>query len=166
MFKKTGIKIRTKKAAKKRVTSDTNLDRKSCGILTSTTEEQKSVIDDFVKSLTKKGYKVSILTFSTNKLKESIDGHFDIKSFDWKGKILSPSLKDFTKTPFDFLFSINTSSNLSIENVLALSNAKIRVGANIDDNNKNLDFVVNMKSQSSLKDLTANILEYTERIIS
>ena len=166
MFKKIGIKIRTKKASKKRIVINTELDRKSVGIITSTDEDQQSVIEDFVTSLTKKGYQAHVLTFSPNKLKESIERHFDIKSFDWKGKILSPSLKDFTKTPFDFLFSINTLSNLPIENILALSNAKIRVGANIDDCNKNLDFVVNMQPQSSSKDLITNILEYTERITS
>lgn len=164
MFKKIGIKIRTKKAAKNRSAVDKTINHKTVGIISTDSEEKSGSIKQFSKELSAKGYDVQMLIFHQKKLKQELESHFDKKSYDWKGKILSPTLKDFVKTPFDFLFSINTSSNLQIENVLALSNAKCRVGANIDDINKNLDLVVNMPNTSSTKELTANILEYTERI--
>ena len=165
MFKKLGLKYRTKKASKKRSgivhTSDNN--NKKVGIVTSKEIYKTTGFKKFTKDLLNKGVKTEILVF--NKEKTSSDTslpQYHKSDYSWSGEIKSPLVKKFIKTPFDLLFSVNTSSVLHIENVLALSNAKCRVGTTTKQENEHLDFMIKVKENSSIDTLTNSMLHYIE----
>ncbi|MDB4835218.1 hypothetical protein OAH12_01400 [Cyclobacteriaceae bacterium] len=168
MFKKIGIRYRSKKAISKRNSSGAQLASpvQAAGIVTTSDIAHSEDFKSFTDQLASRNIDLEILIFTQEKSEEIAANHFNKKDFNWSGKIKSEKVNKFIKTPFDFLFSINTSSNLQIENILALSKAKCRIGSKIDDLKNNLDFVIQLNDQDSVQDLTNNILLYTENIHS
>jgi hypothetical protein len=165
MFKKLGLKYRTRRASKKRADQIDYLSKssKKVGVVTSNEIYKSSDFKVFIKSLTSKGMDTDILVFNdTNQSPESQNIQCSKQDYNWSGKIKSPVVNNFIKTPFDFLFSVNTSSILHIENILALSKAKCRIGATTQEENKYLDFIIKVKENSSIDKLTTSMLHYTE----
>jgi hypothetical protein len=165
MFKELGLKYRTKRASKKRVDLINQSEKKTkkVGIITSKEIYKTTGFKSFINKLIDKGMDTDILVFNSDmKHSELSSLQYTIKDYSWSGKIKSPLVNKFIKTPFDFLFSVNTSSILHIENILALSNAKCRIGTTTDQDNEHLDFMIKVKENSSIDKLTNSMLHYTE----
>ena len=165
MFKKLGLKYRTKRASKKRANQIDHSTKKSqkVGIVTSKEIYKTSGFKSFINKLSSKGMDTDILVFSEDKaLTESSTSQYGIQDYNWSGKIKSPLVNKFIKTPFDFLFSVNTSSILHIENILALSKAKCRIGTCTNQKSEHLDFMIKVKENSSIDKLTSSMLHYIE----
>lgn len=165
MFKKLGLKYRTRRASKKRAGQIDYLGKnlKKVGVVTSNEIYKSSDFKNFIKNLTSKGMDTDILVFGdADSIKDSQVIEYGKQDYNWSGKIKSPVVNNFIKTPFDFLFSVNTSSILCIENILALSKAKCRIGTTTHEENKHLDFMIKVKENSSIDKLTNSMLHYTE----
>ncbi len=165
MFKTLGLKYRTKKASKKRTLSVNLTDKKTkkVGVITSKEIYNTAGFKKFTKDLLNKGVKTEVLVFNKEKNDtDTLKEQYGKKDYNWSGKINSPLVTNFIKTPFDLLFSVNTSSILQIENVLALSNAKCRIGTTTQHENEHLDFMVKVKENSSVDKLTNSMLHYIE----
>ena len=165
MFKKLGLKYRTKRASKKRsdLIKNSEITTKKVGVVTSKVIYKSSGFKSFIKKLSDKGMDTEIRIYNEDQASEnSTIQQYTKKDYSWSGKIKSPLVNKFIKTPFDFLFSVNTSSILHIENILALSNAKCRIGTTTDQDNEHLDFMIRVKENSSIDKLTNSMLHYTE----
>tara|TARA_B100000809_G_C14998668_1_gene480710 strand:+ start:165 stop:671 length:507 start_codon:yes stop_codon:yes gene_type:complete len=165
MFKKLGLKYRTKRASRKRSDLINQSEKKSqkVGIVTSKEIYKTSGFKTFIKKLSAQGMDTDILIFNEDLTSPPPSAqHYTKKDYSWSGKIKSPLVNKFIKTPFDFLFSVNTSSILHIENILALSKAKCRIGTTTHTANEHLDFMVKVKENSSIDKLTDSMLHYTE----
>jgi len=166
MLTKTGLKYRTKNALNKRkhfeaVPFETS---KTIGVILDDKTSKNKDVSSFIDELKQK-HKVSIVTFTNEKTTKDTPKHIFSKSdFNWNGKILKKSVLNFTKTPFDFLISLNTSTILYVENVLALSQAKCRVGISQEENYPFLDFMIMTSSKTSWAKAIENIKHYTENI--
>jgi len=165
MFKTLGLKYRTRKASKKRQEPSQGpiSKNKKVGIITSNEIYKSPDFKSFVSTLATKGMDTDILVFNDEKkVIDKLTPHYTKNDYTWTGKIKSPFVNKFVKTPFDFLFSVNTSSILHIENILALSKAKCRVGTTTLEANDHLDFIIKVKENNSINKLTNSMLNYTE----
>lgn len=167
MFKKIGLKYRTNRASKKREHQTTVAFAKSkkAGVVTSKDIYKTTGFKSFIETLANKGITTDVLIFSEEKVRDNKKpNHYSKEDYSWTGKIKNPIVNKFVKTPFDFLFSVNTSSILQIENILAKSNARCRIGTTSDDIKQELDFIVKVNAKSSIDTLTGKILQYSENI--
>ena len=131
---KNFIKSNTKKVLKKSTTKRSSInykDAKSIGIIFTVTNRIKHTeVRNFIKKLKADGKEVEVLCLLGTG-KENYDFVFDYftkKEFSIFGKITSPSLNSFIQKKFDYVFHLDTSLGLFIENALAKSQAKCRVG--------------------------------------
>lgn len=136
------------------------------GLLINTSNlNEAEAINDFAKSLIKEGKKVSALAFfSSNKTI-----HFDFpctyqtwKDLDWKGDFDKEIIHTYTKTPFDFLYSINIFPILPFNYLLWKSHAKCRVGAY--SSNAPLDLMIQNPEKRDLSFLIEQMNKYTRKI--
>ena len=165
MFKRIGLKYRTRRASKSRndLRNLPNKNSQKVGIVTSKEIYKSSGFKDFIKKVSSKGLDADILIFNQDKNNsDSLNSQYTTNDYTWSGKIKSPLVNKFIKTPFDFLFSVNTSSILHVDNILALSKAKCRIGTTTQDVSEHLDFMIKVKENSSIDKLTNSMLHYTE----
>jgi hypothetical protein len=166
MFVNVGIRYRTKKALKKRPSNPSvSLEESNLiGIVLDDASKNDLAIKRFIDELKLK-FKVEIISYTADKkIQKGLKDTFSKKDFNWVGKISNKSISNFIKTPFDFLISLNTSTILYVENILALSKAKCRVGVSSEENYQFLDFMILSHSQNTWETTIENIKHYTENI--
>jgi hypothetical protein len=172
LFKKSFILRKTRRKVKKSTVSRENIsfrNAKSIGIIYSWEGKRKAeVINDFAKELEITGKKVQILCFSRVDLKviPVLIDFFRPNDFSYFGKIKSHKLNDFINLRFDFLFHLDTTENVYIENVMAQSKARCRV-SRADYTKKDLyDFMIQTKGHVGIETLCNEILHYTKALIN
>ncbi len=131
---KNFIKRKTRKLLKKNNVKRTSInyeDAKCIGILFTITNRKKHTeVRNFIKKLKTDGKEVEVLCLLGTG-KENYDFVFDYftkKEFTFFGRTTSPSLNSFIQKKFDYVFHLDTSLGLFMENSLATSQAKCRVG--------------------------------------
>lgn len=165
MFQKIGLKRSIDKNARSvRKREMVSLERvKSLGILVADLNETRSAVDYLKKEFAAFNTKVSLIAL--NNSKEKVSGHvveheIGNKDFSWVGKDKTESLKKIEKTPFDYLFCLNTSTTLPLQNVLSRSIAKCRVGVRHKEINRNLyDLVVDPGEKKDWLSVSVEILK-------
>jgi len=172
LFKKFFIDRKTKLSAKKSTVSRENISfrrAKSIGIIYTWEGKRKAeIINDFAKEMEISGKKVKILCYSSVDLKviPVLIDFFNDADFYYFGNIKSNKLNDFINLPFDFLYHLDTTQNIYIENVMAKSKARCRV-SRADHTKKDLyDFMIQTKGNAGIETLCNEILHYTKALVN
>ncbi len=133
------------------------------GILFTVVDREKhNHIKRFIKTMEKDGKKVDVLCLLGDG-KENYDFVFDyftVHDFSFFGKSASQSILLFTQKKFDFLFVLDTASNIHIENLLAKCNAKCRVGKFSNENDPFYELMIKTKKAGDIGELVDQIYHY------
>jgi len=169
MFKKIGLYLRTKLALRNNeiVRNPTPFNEaKKFGIMVQNYSENKNSIIKMIENLKKEGKKVQILNYENGDIPHDSENisNFTKKDLSWSGKVMSEEYDNFLKTDFDYLISLNTSSFLPFEKILALNKAKCRVGI-YDSKKENLyELMIDSKGNPSLETSATEMLNLTKKI--
>jgi len=162
------LKIRTNSQLKKNKTPRSSTPYKralSIGILFSVEDKQKhDHIKEFIHKLEHDGKKVQVLEYLPNK-KENYEFMFDfftLKDISLWGKIESEKTLNFSDTPFDYLFCLDTERNPMVLYLLARSKSKCRVGRFNDNEKTFFEFMID--SEGNTKNLIDGIYKYTTQL--
>lgn len=133
------------------------------GILFSVEDREKhEAIKEFVKSLEIQQKRVQVIGFLPKK-KENFDFLFNFFTEEdvstW-GNIKSPDAIRFSNTAFDYLYCFDVKPNPFIQNILARSVAKCRIGQFWKDGEQYLDLMI--ANVASTKSLIQEAYKYTK----
>jgi len=151
----------------KRKTTDYGVARKIGIIFTSEGIEKHKAVKSFIKSLKEEGKDVTVLSY----LKKGHENHeflFDFISandISFWGSITNESAQKFAGESFDYLLDLDTTSNQIIENILAMSKAKCRVGMYQEKKDLFFELMISPENPESVEDLIKDIHHYTKRLI-
>ncbi|MCB0489062.1 MAG: hypothetical protein R2820_14555 [Cyclobacteriaceae bacterium] len=136
------------------------------GILFSVEDKPKhDAIKEFIKQLQLDGKKVSVLEYLP-KQKDNYEFLFDfftIKDLSFWGKINSPYAEKFIATPFDYLFCVDRESNPLIQNLLARSKAKCRIGKFSKSDHAYYELMIEQQN-GSVKNLIDSMYKYAKQL--
>lgn len=170
MLKKIALKLKSRLALKynkvKRMTPAFQ-NARTVGVLIKDIGKHTTLLKKLISELEADGKKVHILSYEKNK-KEIIQGiKYDVitkKDISLMGNFKSLPIKKFIKTDFDYLFSLNTSSFLLFENILARCRAKCRVGVFNENKKEYFEMMIHPGKDNSLKSLAEQMIFYTRLI--
>ncbi len=173
MFRRWGLKITNNKLVKKnyhnkKTRSMVNFSvATKFGVLVTDIEKNKKVVNKLVKELKLEGKSVHVLCYGKSGKEVSLNFEYDSmhkKDISWKGKFKGYGIKKFIKSDFDYLFSLNTSPILPFRSILAMSNARCRVGMYNESNEKYFDLMVHPTKANDLAALVDQMIYYTKKI--
>jgi hypothetical protein len=124
-------------------------------IFTAEYRQKHDLIKEFIKRLEKDGKKVSVISFlpKKNENYEFLFDFFSDEDVSFWGHINSTSVTNFTETPFDFLFCLDTKPNPLVLSVVARSKAKCCIGKHTEANRPYFELMI------ASEDDTSNLLE-------
>jgi hypothetical protein len=126
--------------------------------------DKHEIIKSFIKQLETDGKDVQVLAFLPKK-KENHEFLFDFfteKDLTFWGNITSDKVNSFVNQPFDYLFYIDEDSDILLQNILAMSKAKCRVGKFDESNEKFCEMMIKVPGKGQLKQLTSEMYRYTK----
>jgi len=135
------------------------------GILVTLTDHEKQhTIDDFIAHFTADHKEVQILCYDRRRARNKIFGYlqFTNKDISAFGRFKAEHLIDFVNSRFDYLIHLDTESDEVLDKILTLSQAKCRIGCDIDNHHS---FYELMFRADSLYDLCELIMRYV-RLVS
>ncbi len=169
MIRKIAIKIASLRAKKSRTRKPhpSFAEAKKIGIVVDSSDVQ-TVLSPITKSLLKEGKEVVAVIIDTptkepKKLPQNCI-RVTAKEFSQFGKVANSRLQSFLKTEFDFLFSLNGSPTLLIQNILASTSAKCRIGVYEENSVDYCDFMIAPTPNESLSQTAQRILKYSKEI--
>ena len=168
MFRKIGLSIRFKKAAKN-ASGQANVlsykDAQNFGILVKDYSKNKDAVRRLVEGLKDEGKTVQVLNYESGDIPPVSENilSFSLKDIDWKGKIKSEECNKFLNSKFDFLFSLHTSSILPLEKIIATANAKCKVGHFLSNRQELFDIMINNTGED-IKRSSQEMLKFTKLI--
>lgn len=122
----------------------------------------------FIKKLEYDHKKLKILTFFEHVHSHPYNFYIDyfLKSdISWLGHINTPKVKQFTDTPFDFLFCIESEPQPVFDIILSQTRANCRVGL-FDEKRTNLfELMVQNPDPANLEHTLQQMLNYTKLLI-
>lgn len=137
------------------------------GILAEDLNKNKKAIENLIAKIKAEGKEVDVLCLSNVKeiQKQKKDFHlFSKKDISWKGNFKKIFIEDFIKTDFDFLFDLSANKNLALDNILARSKAKCRIGIFNEKREKYLDLMISPKKQQPLEHTVEQMIQYSKLI--
>lgn len=140
---------------------------KRIGVIVDNLDKNKNAINQFVADLEQQGKSVEVLGYTKPKQAPKLNikySAFSKKDFNWVGACKQDVLKNFVKTDFDYLFSLNTSSFLPFDNILAQSKAKCRVGVFNDKRTDYFELMVQPTKKGDLNSVAEQMIRYTKLI--
>lgn len=168
MFKNKFLNLRTRSALKSNQSLRASIPYRqalSIGILFSVEDRKKhDAVKDFVKRLQLDGKKVTVLEYLPNK-KDNYEFLFDfftINDLSFWGKINSADAEKFIDNPFDYLYCVDTATNPLIQNVLARSKARCRIGK--FSKNDEAFFELMIEQNGSVGGLIDSMYKYTSQL--
>lgn len=155
-----------KKEAKSRQAVNYFKARKVGLVFTIEDMEKHEQIKKFVKMLELDHKEVSVLAY-LGKGKHNHEFKFDFftsKDFTFWGDFNSNYLEKFAAQPFDYLFNLDLASNVYIENLLARSNAKCRIGGYNGHSDRFFEMMVKIDQAGGFNTLVDQIYHYTKAL--
>jgi hypothetical protein len=135
------------------------------GILFTVEDKQKhEYIKELMKQLEADGKKVSVICFLPDG-KENYEfkfNYFNKRDLTFWGNLTSADALEFVDTPFDLLYCLDLHPNTFIQNVLARSKAKCRIGKHFNDGEAYLEMMIENVSEN--KSLIAEIHRYSKQL--
>ena len=159
------LKRRTNMLLRNNNTPRTNVPYKKAqqiGIIFSVEDKMKhDNVKELIKKFEQDGKQVTVIEFLPEN-KDNYEFRFDFfteKDLSFWGNITSTGALKFADTPFDFLYYLDTTPNVMILHLLALSKAKCRVGRSWDEGTSYFEFMV--ESVENIKVLIETMYKYT-----
>lgn len=124
-----------------------------------------NLIEGFAKEMIKEGKKVEGICFSNQPSSVRFTfpcQYFSYEDVDWKGDFKRDWINKFTKTSFDYLYSINILPILPFEWIIRKSEAKCRVGKY--DEKSDLDLMIQIDQNKGLAFLLEQMKIYSQKI--
>lgn len=120
-------------------------------------------IKRFIKQIEADGKKVKVLTYLPHGTQnfEFLFDHFSKKELSIWGNFDSESVKDFTSQTFDYLFYLDKNTDPIIQNVLAQSKARCRIG-NYDAINEVFCEMMVQSPNGNLQSMIDEMYKYTK----
>jgi hypothetical protein len=128
--------------------------------------EKHHAIKSLIKDLKEEGKEVAVLSF-LGKGKQNHEFLFDIitvNDIGFWGSIQNENILKFAEEPFDYLFHLDTTDNRILDNILAMSKAKCRVGLFKEGRGSYFELMINPKDPASSEELIHDIYHYTKTI--
>ncbi len=171
MFKNKFLSLSTKLFLKKNKVSRTTTGyrmAKNIGIVfTVEGLDKHKAIKAFVKELENEGKNVEVMSY-LGKGKDNYEFLFNFISYSdiniW-GKIKNEDALKFSEKKFDYLFNIDHIRNRIIENILARSKAKCRIGVYVENNDAFYELMVNSKDNDNPRELIQIMHHYAKKIV-
>ncbi|RXQ94462.1 hypothetical protein EO244_09270 [Ancylomarina salipaludis] len=176
IFKKTAENIARKilnnqlKKQHRRVEFHNMKSARHIGILFDTNQkENNKIVSDFYKDLKSQGYQVNAAGWYTGddipqRPLNTLDFiYFSDQDSNWKGIPQTHEISEFFKQKFDILFVLTQSEELPVQYIVSLSKSAFKVGANAS-NKEHLDFMIELKEQSSIQNLIQDSINYLSEI--
>lgn len=176
IFKKTAENIARKilnnqlKKQHRRVEFHNMNSARHIGILFDTNQKgNNKIVSDFYKDLKSQGYKVNAAGWYTGedipqRPLNTLDFiYFSDQDSNWKGIPQTHEISEFFKQKFDILFVLTQSEELPVQYIVSLSKSAFKVGANAN-NKEHLDFMIELKEQSSIQNLIQDSINYLSEI--
>jgi len=167
MFSRMFIQYKTKRAGIKNMLFRKNISfgmAKKIGVLFTIEDVGKhNAAKKFINELKSENKEIEILAF----LPKGRDNHeflynfFTKKDYSYFGKLNNDHALEFINTPFDLLFCLDFSANIFIQNILALSKAKCRVGNYSVTHQSQLELLVKPRAQK-FELLNSDLLHYAK----
>ncbi|CAA0224676.1 hypothetical protein V3A08_00105 [Tenacibaculum maritimum] len=129
-------KFYDKEIEKKRLSKDTSDKIKTVAVLIDEDIENQISLKDISEKLNVNINLISVLVYQSDSKNEVIGGfnYFTEKDFGRRGSLKSNNLKSFVKKDYDVLINCTSQSNLYLNMLTLLSQAKFKIGfADIDD---------------------------------
>ena len=137
------------------------------GILFSQTDRNKfQAVRSLDKNLKKDGKKVEVLCY-LEKDGENFDflyNYITSKDVSMWGKMHSGAAITFAQQPFDYLFYLDLQVNIYLQNILAMSKAKCRIGFFEKSNNDLLELMLSMQNNPQMQESIDQIFFYTKKL--
>lgn len=120
--------------------------------------KKHETVKEFIKTLKNDEKKVDVLAYLP-KEGQNFEFRFDFfteKDLNFWGSFTSEAVTKFVKKPFDYLFYLDDHNSEIVNNVMAMSNAKCRIGKLIDGNEKFCEMMVqspNGKTSGLVKEM-------------
>ena len=172
MFKKKFLNLRTRSFLRQNKSareSRTFRQAKHVGILFSIEGiEKHKAVKTFIKSLEDEGKQVEVLTY-LGKGKDNHEFLFDFISandISFWGNITNTRALTFADKEFDYLFNFDVYRHHVIENILARSKAKCRVGCFNNENEDFFEFMVRPKSIDTEGAVVSDLSHYARQIVT
>ena len=170
MFVSKFLQFKTRRHLKKnevkRHTTDFKKATKIGIIFSSEGIDKHHAVKALIKSLKEEGKEVSVLSF-LGKGRQNHEFLFEIFSnndISFWGTIQNESVLQFVDESFDYLLDLDTSNNQILENILAMSKAKCRVGIYKEGKGPFFELMINPKNPDSSQELINDIYHYTKNI--
>ncbi len=137
------------------------------GILFSQTDRRKfQAIRNLAKQLKKDGKKVDVLCY-LGKDGENFDFLYDYitsKDVSILGKIDSHDAISFAEEHFDYLLYLDVEQNIYLQNILAMSKAKCRIGLFEVNRKELLELMINLNGEPAIEEVIDQIFYYTKKL--
>ena len=161
------LALRTKLFVKKnnfeRITTSFS-EAKKIGIVFCVEDKVKHAsIDHFVHKLQKEGKTVKALCYLP-KGKENYEFRFDFfarADLSFWGNFTSPLIEEFLQEDYDYLFSIDHKSHFLVDNIIARSKAKCRIGLYQEEHNQWLEMMVRVQEFKNIDKAIDQMYHYT-----
>ncbi|MGK7397348.1 MAG: DUF6913 domain-containing protein [Candidatus Cyclobacteriaceae bacterium M3_2C_046] len=165
------VKFRTQQLLKRNKVKRYNInyaEAKSIGIIYSVEDKAKhEEIKKFIRTIELEGKVVDVISF-LGKDKQNFEFMFDFfteKDVSITGKFKPGSIHSFISKNYDYLFYIDSEPNYLIENILAQSQAKCRVGRFQQDKSSFFEMMI-QQEQKNVKQLIEQMYHYTKTLAS
>ena len=142
---------------------------KRIGILFSQNDRPKyEAVRNLAKQLKKDGKKVDVLCY-LGKNGENFDflyNYITSKDVSLWGKMHSGAAITFAQQPFDYLFYLDTKGNIYLQNILAMSKAKCRIGVHTKEQeiDKFLELMLSTSDNQLYSEVIDQIFFYTKKL--
>lgn len=125
--------------------------------------KKHETVKEFIKILKNDDKKVDVLAYLPNEGQnfEFLFDFFTDKDLNFWGNFTSEAVNKFVKQPYDYLFNLDDQNAGIVENVMAMSNAKCRIGKLIDGNEKYCEMMV-QSPNGTTSSLIKEMYKYTK----
>jgi len=162
---------RTKRAIAENQVERSNIsfrEAQSIGVLFSSNGKRTfDAVNSFIQELTDEGKHVETLAFVTKNsdIPPSHIPYFAHSELSLFGQIKNPLAQKFAKKKFDYLLCLDLNSDIYIDHLIAISKAKMRVGAYLNDERNDLfELMIKLDGNSITEDLIREVKYFTKKL--
>ncbi|MFP4089344.1 MAG: DUF6913 domain-containing protein [Cyclobacteriaceae bacterium] len=118
---------------------------KKVGVLVTFHDHEKQhAVDEFIDHLVADKKEVQVMCYDKRRARNKIFGYlqFTDKDISTLGRIKSEHVIDFVNNDFDYLFHLDLEANVIMSKLLALSNARCRIGVDVEEHRPHFELMV------------------------
>jgi hypothetical protein len=114
--------------------------------------EKQHTVDEFIDHLVADKKEVQVLCYDKRRARNKIFGYlqFTDKNVSTFGKFKAEHVIDFINNDFDYLFHLDMESDVVLDKILCLCQAKCRIGNDIEDHRTHYELMVKADTLTQL----------------